>query len=230
MTIFAETPPILGNGYYSTSVFTNVDKSIPVYVPIGTISAYQTTPGWNEFTNYLELLPVNTTQTVELSAGWNWFSPNVEITLNDLQNALVDALPNANAIMIKSKNGITTYNGETWRGQLDSLDVTQMYRISVGTDCEITLSGMSINPAEHPVTIHNGANWIGFPFSENMSLSDAFVGFVVAGDMVKSKNGVATYNGTSWRGSLNTLEPGQGYIFNSNVQGDRTFTFPIGTK
>ena len=225
MNVFAETPPSLGS-----IVFYNVNQSIPVYVPYGTIAAYQAASGWSNFTNYQEMPPVNTTQTIDLVAGWNWFSPNVEITLENLQDALVDALPNANSIMIKSKNGITTYNGDTWRGQLDSLDVTQMYRISVGTDCEIILTGMPINPTEHPITIHNGVNWIGFPLSENMTLSDAFAGFVVAGDIVKSKNGVATFNGTSWRGTLNTLVPSQGYIYKSNVQNNRTFTFPTGAK
>jgi len=172
------------------------------------------------------------TQTISLISGWNWCSFNVEITLDDLKTALVTALPNANAITIKSKdNGIVTYNGSIWRGQLTTLDLTQMYRISVGNACEISLEGILINPANHPVTIHNGANWIAFPLSESMSLNDVFGGFAVPGDVVKSKNnGVATYNGTSWRGSLNTLEPGQGYIFNSNVQSDRTFTFPIGAK
>ena len=232
ITVFAETPPTLTIGYNGTiSVFTNVDKSIPVYVPYGTMTTYQAAPGWNEFTTYQEMPPVNTTQTVELIAGWNWFSPNIEITLDDLKASLVSALPNTN-ITIKSKNnGSTTYNGTTWRGQLTTLDLTQMYRISVSTACEISLEGMPINPANYPITIHNGANWIAFPFSESKSLNDAFAGFAVNGDVVKSKsNGIATYNGTQWRGTLNMLVPGQGYIYKSNVQGDRTFTFPTGTK
>ena len=51
MTVFATTPPVVLD---STS-FYGVDKSIPVYVPYGTISAYQTTFGWSEFTNYQEM-------------------------------------------------------------------------------------------------------------------------------------------------------------------------------
>ena len=175
--------------------------------------------------------PSTITQTIQLSQGWNWFSTNVEITLDDLKAALVEALPNTN-ITIKSKsNGSTSYNRSIWRGQLTVLDLTQMYRISVSTACEITLSGMPINPAAHSITIHNGANWIAFPFNESMNLNDVFGGFAVPGDVVKSKsNGIATYNGTQWRGTLNTLVPGQGYIYKSNVQGDRTFTFPMNTK
>ena len=173
----------------------------------------------------------NTGQTLSLFEGWNWFSANVEITLDDLKTALVEALPGTN-ITIKSKNnGQTNYNGITWRGQLTTLDVAQMYRISVGNACEITLEGMPLHPAEHPVTIVNGANWIGFPLSESVNLSNTFNGFAVSGDVVKSKdNGIASYNGTQWRGTLNTLVPGQGYIYKSNVQEDRTFTFPASAK
>ena len=169
-------------------------------------------------------------QSQQLSEGWNWFSTYLDITLDELKAALV-ATGNT-SIMIKSKNkGSTAYNGIRWRGQLNAFDVTQMYRIFVSNSCEIVLSGTPINPVEHPITIVNGYNWIAFPLSESMILSDAFAGFAVNGDMIKSKtNGSAAYYGTMWRGALNTLVSGQGYIYKSNVQSDRTFTFPIGAK
>ncbi len=50
MTIMAETPPNIF--YYSYYVFYNVPKTIPVYVPCGSIEAYQAADKWNEFTNY----------------------------------------------------------------------------------------------------------------------------------------------------------------------------------
>ena len=170
-------------------------------------------------------------QTITLSAGWNWFSTYVEITLDDLKTALVEAVAGTD-ITIKSKTQNTAYNPGTnqWRGTLTSFDVTQMYMINVSSDCEMTLVGMSINPAEHPVTISNGSNWIAFPFSENMAISDAFAGFAVNGDKVKSRNNNTQYLGNSWRGQLTTLMPGQGYMYISNTQETRTFTFPISTK
>jgi hypothetical protein len=174
-------------------------------------------------------IPQVVTQTIALSQGWNWFSANVEITLTDLENALVEALPST-SIKIKSQsNGSTSYNGRTWRGALNSLDVTQMYMISVNTDCEITLTGVPINPAEHTVTISNGVNWIAFPLSQSMTLSNAFAGFAVSGDKVKSQTSTGNYNGTSWRPNI-SLEPGKGYMYISNMQGTRTFTFPASAK
>ena len=175
-------------------------------------------------------VPESLTQTVAMAAGLNWFSTYVEITLEDLQAALV-ATGNT-LITIKSQNdGSTTYNGTRWRGQLSTLDVKQMYKITVGTACEMVLEGAPINPAEHPVTIHNGANWIGFPLSGSMTLTNAFAGFAVNGDQVSSQSsGSATYTGGRWRGQLTDLVPGQGYNYKSAATGNRTFTFPTGAK
>lgn len=167
-----------------------------------------------------------TVQTTSLNSGWNWWSTNLDITLDELKTALVDVLGSTN-ITIKSQSSNTTYNGSIWRGNLTSLDVAKMYKISVGSGCEISLVGFPVNLTEHPVIISNGANWIGFPFDESMSLSSAFSGFAVSGDVVKSKvDGTATYNGTTWRGALDALKPGQGYIYKSNVIGNRIFTYP----
>ena len=166
-----------------------------------------------------------TTQTIALQAGWNWVSFNVETTLNDLKAALVNALPGASSITIKSKKTYSTYNGHIWRGTLNSLDIAQMYKVNVPANCEITLAGIRVNPSEHPVTINFGANWIGFPLNTSMSLTNAFAGFAVTGDMVKSKNQYSSYNGSKWRGNISTLQPGQGYIYKSAASGNRVFTW-----
>ena len=165
-------------------------------------------------------------QTTVLTAGWNWFSTNVETTLADLQTTLV-ATGNT-SIIIKSKSQNTYYQNGRWRGNLD-FDLVQMYKVYVSSACEITLEGMPINPSEHSITIHNGPNWIGFPLSGSMTLDNAFAGFAVNGDVIKYKGGSANYQGGRWRGAFN-LQPGQGYIYNSNVQGDRTLTFPASAK
>ena len=114
---------------------------------------------------------------------------------------------------------------------MNTMDVALMYEIQVPSSCTITLTGMPIDPSEHSVNIiANGNTWIGFPLNESKSVDEVFGTFPVAGDIIKSKGGTTTYTGTMWRGTLENLEPGQGYIYKSNVQGDRTFTFPSSTK
>ena len=178
------------------------------------------------------------TQTFNLSQGWNWWSTYIDITLDDLKTVLVMAFPNAgaNSLIIKSNgSGQTAWNptAHRWVGGLNTLDLSQMYMIKVTGAGEITLQGVPINPVEHPVTIANGNNWIAFPLSENMTVTEAFAGFPANGDVVKSNNGgQATWNSTAnrWIGRLTTLEPGKGYIYNSKASGNKTFVFPIGAK
>ena len=166
------------------------------------------------------------TQTINLSAGWNWISIHVEISLSDLQNALMDALPNT-SITIKSQTDYIYYNGFRWRGNLNSLNVALMYQVKVVFDAEITLEGTPIDPTEHPITILPGANWIGFPLNENMSITNAFAGFAVSGDAVKRQVGnAANYSNGSWRPTSFTLIPGKGYIYKSGVTVARTFIYP----
>ena len=166
------------------------------------------------------------TQTLELSSGWNWVSFNVEITMDDLKAAIVAANPGA-APVIKSKgSGQTSYNGAVWVGALRTLDLSQMYEIKVANACTVNLEGTRLNPADHPATIKNGANWIAYPLDEEMSVANAFAGFPVTGDNVKSKDGgQATWNGVMWLGALKNLVPGAGYIYNSKATGDKTLTF-----
>ena len=167
------------------------------------------------------------TQSVALASGINWVSFNVEIDLDALKAALLAAMPVSGVTIAAKDGGQTFYNGSRWRGALSTLDVAQMYMITVPEACEIVLEGMPVDPAIHSITIESGLNWIAYPFMENMLISDAFAGFAVSGDQVKSMNGgVTTYNGTRWRGALTHLVPGQGYIYNSAVSESRTFSFP----
>ena len=225
MTVAAVIPPTIYPG-----TFGMVSRSIPVSVPHGSGDAYSSDQYWEEFFNINEVY-FNEVQTVPLAEGWNWFSSNLDITLDDLKTALVEALPGT-AITVKSRTQNTAYNPNThrWMGTLNTLDVTQMYMIYVSSGCEITLEGTPINPTEHPVTINNGSNWIAFPLGESMTVSDAFAGFAVNGDKVKSRNNNTQYIGGSWRGLLTTLVSGQGYMYISNSQETRTFTFPANAK
>ena len=168
-------------------------------------------------------------QTITLSSGTNWFSTYVEITLDDLKAALETATPNT-AITVQSQTQNTSYNpnNHRWTGRLTALDLSKMYKITVAASCEITLTGSLINPANHPVTISTGSNWIAFPIDENMTPTEAFAGFAVNGDVLQSQTNNANYRNNRWVGQVNTLEPGKGYIYRSSESDDRIFVFPQG--
>jgi hypothetical protein len=50
MTVYPVTPPTLGGSI----VFQSVPRTIPVYVPCGSLADYQSASGWNSFTNMQE--------------------------------------------------------------------------------------------------------------------------------------------------------------------------------
>ena len=124
------------------------------------------------------------------------------------------------------------WTGSRWTG-LSTLDLSQMYKIKVSQACEITLEGMPIDPADHPATLQPGANWIAFPLLESMSIGNAFSNYTpMNGDIVKGLGvGQKRWNGTTWTaGTLNTLVPGKGYIYNSKKTTNDTLVFPSPAK
>ena len=169
-------------------------------------------------------------QTFELAADWNWWSPNVDITLAQLKEALGN-----HGLRIAAQDGkFATYNANngSWSGNLQSIELGKMYKIKTDEACSITVVSEVVDPADYPISLYSGNNWIGFIGNESLSLDEAFGDFTPTDrDVIKSANGKATYyQGYGWQGSLNTLEPGKGYIYKSNVTTVRTFTYPSSTN
>jgi hypothetical protein len=114
--------------------------------------------------------------------------------LEDLQNALKAANVSNEAMMIKSQGGNSVYvpRTHTWRTHDNfTWDVANMYEIQVSSNCQITLTGTPLNPAEHPVTIKKGSNWIGYPCQIPHDLEYALKYFnPQEGDRIKLGNGL----------------------------------------
>ena len=163
-------------------------------------------------------------QTFQLGADWNWWSPNIDITLEDFEAAL-----GSNGLSIIAQDGSTvTYSTYGWAGSLTSIEVGKMYMVQTNAACTVTVEGTIVDPAEYPVTLNPGNNWIGFIGTEEMTLDEAFVNHTPANlDIIKTANGTATYyQGRGWRGSVSTLKPGQGYIYNSKASTPQTIIYP----
>ena len=172
-------------------------------------------------------------QEVTMPAGTNWYSFEVNITLAELQAALVAAMDEAgvtvtpdNPIIIKTKDKTTRYNGSIWRGNLTVLAPNEMYMITLPGSGEIQLEGTAATP-EEDLIIHYGTNWFVYPADQSeMTLNNAFAGFAVAGDKIKTKDATATCFGSFWRGNLTKIQPGENYIYESVVTEDRVLVFP----
>ena len=175
--------------------------------------------------------------TQALNSGWNWWSTYIELTDNNGLSQLENSIGSAGIIIKSRTNGYVEayqYNGETnWYGTLSSINNEQMYKIRTNAACNATIAGMATMPSNHPISIKNGWNWIGFSCNQNVSVDVAMSGFTPeANDVIKGRNGFTAYysdgNYNMWYGTLNTLEPGKGYMYRSNSTTQKTLIFQTG--
>ena len=173
-------------------------------------------------------------QTVTLSQGWNWFSTYIEADPIELLDQLKASLGD-NGLSIEANGLGTIYDGVEWFGDLDFEGIynEQMYLIQVSADCTIELQGTPVDPTLYEITINPGYNWIGFPSSVEVSVTDALADFEAEeDDQIEGPDGVSYYWGGEWQsdGVFETLVPGQGYFYYSNSITPKTLVFQLASS
>ena len=171
--------------------------------------------------------------TQALATGWNWWSTYIEQEGIDGLEMLENSIGIA-GVRIQGRDGITDqfeYQGTNyWYGSLNAIANEQMYKIRTNADCNAVIVGDLASPSNHPITISNGWNWIGYPCGQSQSLDEVMSGFTPeANDVIKGRNGSSTFisygSYNLWYGTLTVLEPGQGYMYKSNGDETKTLTF-----
>lgn len=79
------------------------------------------------------------------------------------------------------------------------------------------MAGYQPDVTTHSITIYPGWTWLGYPNGQAMDVNDALAYFTAKnGDLLKAKQSFASYvEGQGWIGSLMTLNPGVGLMYNS---------------
>ena len=144
-----------------------------------------------------------------LSQGWNWWAPMVQTTA-----AQIRAVLGTNLQEFKTRTGDVATDAV--------LEPGQMYRIQINEAANgVTITGV---PTTACISIGEGSNWIGFTSVATTGISatlDMYGIIPVEGDKVISQDqGFAIFNGTSWEGTLSTLESGKGYVYIRMVSGN----------
>ena len=165
-------------------------------------------------------------QTLSFTSDWNWWSPNVNISLDALQDAL-----GSYGLNIVAQDGTsTTYTeGLGWGGDLNSIEVGKMYKVETTQVCTVTVQATIVDPSDYPITLYPGTNWIGIIGTGEMTIEQAFADITPNHlDNIKTSNGSATYyNNRGWKGNISTLKPGEGFIYKSKAAVEKTFTYPV---
>ena len=179
---------------------------------------------------------LSVTQARSLVNGWSWYSTYIEQSgINGL--TMFESSMGTAGVRIQARNGYAEqyeYQGTyTWYGTLNSITNEQMYKVRTNAACNAAMTGLPANPSNHPITINSGWNWIGFPNNQSVSVTEAMSGYTPAdNDVIKGRNASTTYLAgyNMWYGTLNTFEPGQGYMYKSNSTTAKTLTFNTNAK
>ena len=169
-------------------------------------------------------------QTMSLSPGWTWLSSYIEMEGNDGLGMLEDGL-NPNGVMIKSqRDGFVSYAGGMWIGTLDGISNEKMYLVNTNEASDVTFTGPVANMMNHPITLNHNWTWMGYPSPFALDINDALANLnATEGDVVKSQSSFATYSmEDGWYGSLSTLTPGMGLMYQSHNNQPVTFNYGVG--
>ena len=171
-----------------------------------------------------------------LANGWNWYSSYIasDNLFEQLKNELATSC-------IQIKNHETYYNGsiDNWVGNLNAISVKEMYMIKLNKDEDIFTEGPIANPAEQKIEICKKWNWIGYPMTEAMSVKEALADLKANdGDIIKAHNGAFTtfIDGYGWveipgaSNILNSMEPGNGYMYYSYADVNKAFNYSYPTS
>jgi len=179
-------------------------------------------------------------QVFDLKKGWNWVSFNVASeSLFDL-NTLLDGLPwQDNDVLTDLNSDVTLiYAGGHWLGSGDvesmRLQPQNAYAIMVQDDVKFPIAGNVIKQEDmRTIELSPGWNGIGYTPMMNLTVETALSDYydkAEPGDVIKSHNEFAYFTVTGgvgrWRGSLEYMKPGQGYMLLRKSQTPTSFLYP----
>lgn len=165
-------------------------------------------------------------QSTALKEGWNWLS--IYVDADDMSVASLFEKIADDVEIIKSQNAYLVYENGSWSGDLKGdLSNSRMYAVKMKRDREFRVVGNRVEISANPIILYSGWNWTGYYGRTISSLADAFADLSpITGDMVRAQRGVAYYDQYEWVGSLQILEPGQGYKIRNAADASRRYSYP----
>jgi hypothetical protein len=166
--------------------------------------------------------------TIELNQGWNWLSFNLEMD-NASVSSVFDGLTVVDGDIVKHTELFSAYDvhSASWIGSLNKVELGKLYRANIKNGGNLLYMGREAKSSEYAITLVNGWNRIGYMPSENMTVNEALAGFVPQiNDVIKSQYQFAMYDGYEWIGSMNYMEAGKGYMYQSNNMDTVQFVYP----
>ena len=170
-------------------------------------------------------------QQITLKSGWNWISTNLDLTATkgELTSCMSAAQPWTNGDLIKNPNvrQFSVYDEEqdVFSGSLSNLHFSQMYMVYSANGNTMRVSGEKLPDDSMRISVRGDGQWSPMPciLDQRTSITDAFADYyqnASAGDIIKAHNRFAAFSSDGhWVGDLQTIQPGEGYIFRRMAAG-----------
>lgn len=197
--------------------------------------------------NPIELINlIDEVTTLQLEPGWNWISliaaPYQEVTVGELLYGAAQWQPGDQVEIVNGKVALQFYcvadeseRGYRWTQENKKVKINPaiMYRFYSVNKKKAYIGG--VTTIGTTVEARHGWNRIAYLSKINLPIAQAMSGYLVkasAGDVLKSQDKFAMLSndgagGLIWKGNLQYLETGKGYMLKRIAQDDALFTYPI---
>ena len=151
----------------------------------------------------------------QMEKGWTWISHNFESGVSPSVLASDESvsriLSQTQELIRDPQLGLV--------GTLTEMTAPESYKVeTTAATARQRLSDVAWNPAT-PISLNAGWNWLGYPVCQTMSVNEAFATTDVETlDVIVGQNGFAQFDGEKWIGTLETMSPGMGYMYQSQSE------------
>ena len=182
-------------------------------------------------------------QNFSLKQGWNWVSFNVQSEHMLNLNKLLSNMPWNEGDILTEMGSDLTLNYEKapkqWLASGSPADIIispkKAYAIMVHEDCTFPIEGTVVRDEDaRTITLEQGWNAIGYTPMTNLTVETALSDYydhAEPGDVIKSHTEFAYFTKTGntgrWRGSLQYMKPGEGYMLLHKGASGASFTYPF---
>jgi len=179
-------------------------------------------------------------QNFSLKKGWNWVSFNVNSPQLADVNPLLNNIPwkEGDVLTDMGSDTLLVYKNKQWltSGSTQNMTISpkKSYAIKVQEDCLFPIGGTVIKEeSARTIEVKKGWNAIGYTPMTNLSVETALSDYydnAQEGDVIKSHTEFAYFSKSGnvgrWRGSLQYMKPGEGYMLLRKGDDTVSFTYP----
>ncbi len=203
----------------SPGVFYEVDKSLCIlYVPVGSLAAYQSADQWKDFFHTEEFSPPETPMSLPLSRGWNIFSSPLLLTEVDLQvifhpliaAGVLEKVQDEAGNLLEDEGSL----GE-WTNTIGNWTLTEGYKVKVTGNCILPING---TPVAFPLKIPLKPGWniVSYPKQSPADALEVVQQLIDRHSLVKVQdeqgNAIEDLGSLGgWQNNIGGFIPGKGY-------------------